>query len=259
MYIKFKKGKQKGLVIKAIQKVGSERKLARSIDISKGCVYFYKTEKRNFSKVKLNRLLKLLDIDIDYIKCDIEEFLPKNWGRKKGGERLIELKKRDGTLQETIKRINVASSKIMKRWHATMKKEKPEEYYKWQYERFKKIGRGYTIKTKKGIKVRNKLEQEIADFLYDNKINFEYEPYLSLDGKAYFPDFIIKNLIVEATEWKHPQKRRLSYLKRKFDSYEKAGFRACLYVPLKYRKFYKEFDNFTISTLYELNRLIMPL
>lgn len=52
--------------------------------------------------------------------------------------------------------------------------------------------------TKSGIKVRSKLEQEIADFLTENKIEFEYESKtFSTKFGEFEPDFIIGDKILE--------------------------------------------------------------
>ena len=77
----------------------------------------------------------------------------------------------------------------MKKWHKTMKKTNPEKYYKWQYERFKKVGRGYGFTLKDKTPVRNLLEKQIGDFLIMKRIEFEYEPLIRHGKKAYFPDF----------------------------------------------------------------------
>ncbi|MEO5355607.1 MAG: hypothetical protein H7835_20740, partial [Magnetococcus sp. XQGC-1] len=52
----------------------------------------------------------------------------------------------------------------LKTWHSKMKKQDPEKYHIIQYERFKKIG-NYKLLTKNKEKVRNKLEQEVANIL----------------------------------------------------------------------------------------------
>ena len=45
--------------------------------------------------------------------------------------------------------------------------------------------------TKSGILVRSKSERMIADFLSEHGIPFRYEAKLLIDGKAYYPDFMI--------------------------------------------------------------------
>ena len=69
---------------------------------------------------------------------------------------------------------------------------------KSSFDRFKK---GKKYKCKSGIYVRSQAERTIADFLFDNKITFIYEPEIKygeynlltskLEGKIIHPDFLI--------------------------------------------------------------------
>jgi hypothetical protein len=84
--------------------------------------------------------------------------------------------------------------------------EKMEEYltevqgdYRKRLEIRKKWGTGLRFKTKSGIRVRSKAEKIIADFLFDNRITFVYEPILSLGRFYVVPDFLLTdhNLCIE--------------------------------------------------------------
>lgn len=258
MFLKFKKGKQKEIIQKAITKAGSERKLCKVIGMSKGALYRYKSEKGNIPKNRYQKVIMFLNENINKYEKYILEDLPKNWGRVKGGINCVIKKKEEGTFKETIERLRKVSSKRMKRWHKQMKEKYPKKYYMWQYERFKKIGRGYTYKLMNKVLVRNMLEKTVGDFLISNKIKFEYEPYINIKGKAYFPDFKIKNKIIEVTEWRHPDKDKISKLKKKIKDYKENHFDAILYIPKSVRKFYKSVDGSIISTLPELKKILMP-
>jgi len=100
-----------------------------------------------------------------------------------------------------------------------MKENSPEEYYLLQYSKFKKIG-GYKYKTKRGEKVRNNFEKQVADIL--DKLKYEYEPLIKIGKRYFFPDFLInKKIIIECTEWKgeikaHKLKKKLKYLKKEY-------------------------------------------
>lgn len=255
-FLKFRKGKQKELLEQAITKAGSERKLAKLVGIPKGYIYNLKFEKRNLSNFYAKNLFKFLGIPRSKIEKDILEILPANWGKIKGGVKLIKIKKEKGIFEKDIEKLRKLSSIRMKKWHKKMKKEEPRTYYIWQYERFKKIGGGYKIKTEKGIFVRNKFEKSVADFLYSLKLNFQYEPYLNVKGKAYFPDFVVGEHIIEATEWKHPSKMKLAGLKKKLEDYEELGYRTCLFIPSKYRNFYKDLEGSVISDWSELQSFL---
>lgn len=256
MFYKFKKGKQRELIQKAITKAGSERKLAKMTGIPNGSIYNLKFEKRNLSESNVMKLLNFLNIEKKEIQREVLEILPDNWGQIKGGKNLIKKKIKEGTLEETIERLKKASSKRMKKWHKDMKENEPKRYYIWQYERFKKIGKGYPFTLLNGIKVRNLLEKEVGDLLVNNFSSFMYEPYLNIGSKAYFPDFIYENIIIEVTEWKHPDKDKIQKLIRKSKDYKKEGFIVCFFIPERYRKFYKEIKSPIISTLPELKEFI---
>ncbi len=258
MFLKIKKGKLNEIINKAITKAGSERKLCKAIGISKGFIYRCKHEECNISKDRLQKILNFLGIgNYKYRKYILEE-LPENWGRIYGGINSINKKKKEGIFEETMERLRKGSSRYMKQWHKDMRENSPKEYYVWQYERFKKVGRGYRFSLKNKILVRNRLEKNIGDFLILEGFKFEYEPYINIRGKVYFPDFKIGDKIIEATEWKHPDKDRISELKIKIKDYRKEDYDTILFIPQNFRKFYKELEGHIISTLPEIKTFLMP-
>ena len=258
MFLKLKKGKQKEVIQKAIDKAGSERKLCKYFRLSNGALYRYKSELGNIPNKRLESILTYVGIDMTEFKNNILKEMPNNWGRVKGGINCVAKKRIDGVFKETVERLRKASSKRMKEWHTYMKKEHPKEYHLWQYERFKKIGGGYKYRLINDIQVRNPLEKEIGDFLILNRVPFEYEAYVNIKGKAYFPDFKINNLIIEVTEWKHHDRNRLLMFKRKIDKLKESGFEVVLFIPNRVRKFYKGFEGSIVSTLPELKEVLMP-
>ena len=98
-----------------------------------------------------------------------------------------------------------------------------------------------------------------GNYLFKRGYLFDYEPYININGKAYFPDFMVGNFIIEATEWKHPSILKLSNLKNKIKNYKKAGFRIVFFIPKNFRKFYKEISDSCISALPEIDHFLMPL
>lgn len=258
MFYKFKKGKQTKLINEAILKAGSERKLSKVTGIPKSSIHNLKFEKRNLSELTAEKIFKFLKISKKDVELNIAETLSDNWGRIKGGLNLIKIKREKGILDQTILNLNKASSKYMKEWHKLMKENEPEMYYVGQYEKFKKVGKGYTFVLENGTKVRNLLEKEVGDFLIKICPKIKYEHYLNISGKAYFPDFLYKDKIIEVTEWSHPGVERINYLKKKIEDYQKEGYFICFFIPKKFRKFYKELDNHIISDLLALNKFIMP-
>src|SRR5437773_7984130 len=51
--------------------------------------------------------------------------------------------------------------------------------------------RGRKYKTKTGIRVRSKIEKIIADFLFEKRIRFSYEPVVTVGGWRFRPDFYL--------------------------------------------------------------------
>lgn len=252
MFLKLKIGKQNEIINNAIVKAGSERKLCKIIGIPKGTLYMYKSGLSNIKKETLQKILDFIGLNINYYKTDILKELPDNWGRTKGGINCVKKKKDLGTFEKSIDKLRLISSKRMRMWHNYMKENFPKEYYTTQYERFKKIKGGYTHKLINNIPVRNKLEEYIGNFLISQGINFEYEPYININGKAYFPDFKIKDRIIEVTEWCHPNSDKLIKLKNKIKDYKKRGFDIVFFIPKDIRLFYKEIGCLIISDLKNL-------
>jgi len=129
-----------------------------------------------------------------------------------------------------------------------MKKERPEEYYQIQYNNFKKIGE-YKYQTKKGEKVRNILEKQIADILNKMNIEYKYEPLIKSNNKYFFPDFLVnKNIIIECTMWKGETKAYK--LKEKIKNLEK-DYKIFVIIPKTLYSYYKILDNYLIKGLDE--------
>ena len=87
--------------------------------------------------------------------------------------------------------------------------------------------------TLSGIKVRSSHEERIANFLYNNNIEFIYEYKLLAGNRTFYPDFFLPeyNIFIEFFGWLHIP----SYAKRtedKIKSYSKHGIK-CIYLYLK--------------------------
>ncbi|MBS3151234.1 hypothetical protein J4443_02535 [Candidatus Woesearchaeota archaeon] len=248
MRIKFKKGKQRWLMEKAIKKAGSERKLKKILKIPNQTVNHYRTEYVNISKKRLDLIINFLGIKINDVDKLIEKKLDENWGRHKGGRDLIQKHKSKGTYEIYIKHLQKRGKIIFTQMHKNMKKKDPENYYRIQYEKFKKVGR-YKFITKRGEKVRNKLEKDTADLLNFLKLKYSYEPYIVANKRVYFPDFKVGKLILECTAWRGYLKVRK--LKRKLKDFEKEGFNVRFIIPEDIKKFYKPFEDKIITGLKE--------
>ncbi|MFA5126337.1 MAG: hypothetical protein WC462_05045 [archaeon] len=233
MYVEIDKGIQSDLLQKSISRAGSERKLARITQIPSGMIYFYKNSTYRLPYDRFSAVLNFLGLNEN--DC-LFELIDANEYRSKGGKATYAKYKESGRFPTIHKKMRLASSLKMKEWHKHMKRTKTKEYYELQYARFKKVS-PYKIKTKKGHFVRNQLEKEVADLLYERKIDYDYEPYIYVFNKVYFPDFVFGKTVLECTSWKGVQKA--CSLRKKIVKLEKAGFVVFVVVPEALRSFYK--------------------
>jgi len=207
---------------KALAKAGNIRLLESNTQISRSTLSSYHLEKRAVKKENLDKLVSYARISFN--EREVIKKLPDNWRQIRGGKKCVELKKKRGTYEKQLKRCQRASSEYMKLLHKKMKANNPYEYYLMQYEKFKKVGK-YKFVTKKGDRVRNMLEKEVADLLKSMKIHYEYEPLIEAGGKFFFPDFLINNkIIIECTEWRGfdkaiKLKNKIKFLKKKYKVY----------------------------------------
>ena len=85
-------------------------------------------------------------------------------------------------------------------------------------------------RTKSGIWVRSKSERSIADLLTELGIPFRYEAELVINGRTYYPDFLILCEDGTLIIWEHfgmvDDSEYFIKMCRKLDDYGKAGFRA---------------------------------
>ena len=136
--LKIKKSKLREIILVAIKKVGSERKLCNALKLSKGSLYRYKNELSYISNNKLSLILGFIDLNIETYKVYIEKFLPYNWAQIKGGLKCVENSKISGKFESSLLALKTSSSNYMKSWHKNMRENFPNEYYNLQYSRFKK-------------------------------------------------------------------------------------------------------------------------
>ncbi len=246
MYYKLKKEWRENLFLEARLKIGSDKNLIKEIKIVKSAFYNYKKGSRAIPEKVLLNLIEISNSKLE--EENIEEKLENNWKQIMGGKNRVKKAKENGTFEIQLKKA-WRGAKGNKKWHGHMKKTNPEDYYKSQYEKFKKIG-GYKFLTLNGEKVRNKLELETANELIRHGIKYEYEPFILIDEKAFFPDFLVENkIIIECTMWrgydKAPKlKSKIEVLKSKFKVY--------VLVPKTLNKYYQILNNHLISSLDEI-------
>ncbi len=249
MFVELDGGELRKLVSEAIKKAGSERKLSKATSIPVITIYYYKNEAYNISEKRYYGLAQFLGIPNELAKQKIRGLLPDDWGRVKGGKESVRAKKKNGTWESNFAKMKEGSSKKLKAWHKKMKREQPEAYYNIQYDHFKKIGK-YKFITMRHEKVRNILEKDVADLLYEMGLDYKYEPLVKGKENFYFPDFKINSLLIECSMWRG--KEKAYKLLHKIKDLEKAGYTAIVIVPAKLRHFYKALDTYLLTDLAEL-------
>lgn len=251
MYLVLKKGILKELIKRVFDKTENIKEFSKKIKIPKSTLYLYYNEKRIISEKNLNKLESFLQTKIS--KEDIVNEISDNWKQIKGGINCVKSKKEKGTFEKQLKECRKRAIEVgTPNWHKTMKRDHPEEYYKSQWEKFKKIGE-YKFTTKNGEKVRNILEKDIADTLKRLNVKYEYEKYINIKNKAFFPDFIINDkIIIECTMWQGfdkaiKLKNKISYLKDKYKVY--------VVIPKALNNYYQILNNHLVLGLDEFDPL----
>jgi hypothetical protein len=171
----FRKGKQREMLVLTKQKLGfSWRELASKLGIGYTTLRDWRDEKWSMQLHVFNKIVEACPEQ----KC-FEEFIiekkEKAWGQKLGG--LVTRQRKHGFLnpaytQQSLFWKSKGGQIGTRKWHSTMKREKPEEYGKIQYERIKQSLR-YKHEFN-GQRYRNSLELEFAKILTQNAIEFEY-------------------------------------------------------------------------------------
>lgn len=236
MYLKIKEGKLKELLEIGICKAGSLKNLLKILGTSKSSIFEY-IKLRPIPEEIFDRLVSF--VELKNPQEVISEKLEKNWKQIKGGKKCVLLKKKNGTFDKEMKMFQELQSAKLKKWHKSMRNDNPEEYYLIQYSRFKKVGE-YKFITKRGEKVRNLLEKQVADILYGLNINYLYEPLVHVGNHYFFPDFVIENeIIVECTAWKGSQK---AYKLRDKIEILKSKYKVFVVIPKTLYSYYRLLD-----------------
>lgn len=144
-------------------------------------------------------------------------------------------------LANALKQLKRQNLRIQKNSHKTFKRLPlafPEKRYRYSrraiawmeapYEKNPFHPEQLIYQTKSGILVRSKSERMIADFLSEHGIPFRYEAKLLIDGKAYYPDFMILCEDDTLILWEHfGLMSQDEYFKRaceKIKTYRKKGY-----------------------------------
>jgi len=188
--IRFKKGKQSEFLRRASKPFGSLRKFAKFLDMGWGYFWYYISEQVTLPGVVFDKSLPFTGLSKKFILNNwVIEILPYNWFAIKGGvstgkinsERL----KNDMKFRRMwVERSKKAGSKLKGRFIEN-----------WDVG-FRKAGKR-KVTGPKGEKMFNENEKDIALMLLSKNKNYEYEKLINLNGKFYFPDFIVGKTIIE--------------------------------------------------------------
>jgi len=242
MYVKLNKNKQKEIMRNAVKKAGSYKKLSKILNIPKSSLFSY-FNGRVILEERFQTIINFLEIDKEKL---LIKKLDQNWKQVLGGKLCVHAKKKKGTFEKQLKNAQEKGAMKLKEWHKHMKKNHPKKYYLIQYSNLKKVA-GYKYKTKRGEKVRNIFEKQVADIFYDLGIAYEYEPLINSGEKYFFPDFLInKNIIVECTTWRG--KSKAYQLKEKIRHLEKK-YRVFVVIPKSLYTYYKILNPYLVLGL----------
>jgi len=101
-------------------------------------------------------------------------------------------------------------------------------------------------------KMVNELEQKVAIQLVKSSMKYQYEPFLRIGDKKFYPDFKTGNNIIECCYWEAED--RWLYLAVKFSLYHGSGFNCILVTKQKCEKYFRLIPDFVkILTDEELN------
>lgn len=166
--LKFQKDYQNKFFLTLMKKLSiSQRKLARKLDVSRSALRHWIKERLLLPEKIFYRCVKILP-ELSAYKNFIIDSYPKNWGRTKGGK--IRSKMKTNLTQKLrIKGFRRANSKTVKR----------------------------RIKGPNGELMYNEGERKIAELLLKHRLKYKYEPIIYLGNKYCFPDFLVKNYIIE--------------------------------------------------------------
>ncbi len=227
MRILFLRGKQKELLTKYKQlKKCTWNSLAKTFGVSIKTIKNWKNEEFTLPKDIFEIILSDFS-ELSKFKKYIQEEKKENWGQKKAGK--YSWRKR----KELIK----TNSKFRSKWLKACKKGGISNVKKgliknWEIG-FRNIGRR-KITGPKGEKMFNKTERKIAQLLLTNGIDYEYEPQIKINGKNYFPDFIINDIIIERCGLY--SKKYISALKKKLKDYLSWKGQIIIVLPSKVNK-----------------------
>lgn len=166
--LEFKKRYQKEFFEKLIAESNlSQRKLAKKVKVSRNSLKNWAEERMFMPENVFFDCVKILPEMMNYKKF-IVNIYPKNWGQIKGGKARGKMKS-NLTREIRIKGFRNANLVTVKR-HV--------------------IG-------PKGEKMYNNSERKLAEVLLENGFKYQYEPAITLGNKYAFPDFVVKNTIIE--------------------------------------------------------------
>jgi len=233
---------QKKILESAIKKAGTYRKLSKILEIPRASIVRYK-QLGTIPEDRFKKIIKFLELNESSLKI---KKLDKNWKQILGGKMCVKVKKEKGTFEKQLKKAQESGAKKIKKWHKFMKENKPKEYHLMQYSKFRKVNQ-YKFTTKKGERVRNKLEKDTADILHKLKIEYQYEPLVRISKKYFFPDFLINNkIIVECTAWEDEYK---AYKLRDKIKYLKKNYKVFVVIPKSLYSKYKILNRYLILGL----------
>lgn len=208
----FKKGKQSEFIRLAAKEIGSLRGLARFVNKRWGYFWYYVNEEISLPYNLFESILPMTPLTKDEVMATwVKEVRLRNWGNVIGGKKTGEI----------VKKKIKEDKKFRERWRKNCRKGgnklKSKFIKNWDVG-FRKAGKRNVIGPK-GERMFNRHEKNIALWLLSHDKDYEYERLLKINGRYYFPDFIVENIIIERCGVF--TKSYFKTLKRKLNDYRK--------------------------------------
>lgn len=123
------------------------------------------------------------------------------------------------------------------------------KWMQWSKKGLKNAGKKTCIGPNNEL-MANNLEKETAEAVSSIGLKYKYEPLIKINKNNFYPDFLIKNKIIECCYWE--KKDRWLYLSKKIESYNKAGFECIVVTKHKCKRFISLLPKYT-TCIFENN------
>ena len=224
MRLIFLNGKQKELITEYKNlKNCTWRKLSEIFNVDWKTIRDWRDEVYSIPDSIFDKIIKEFP-RLSRFKSLITVKLNDNWGKVKGAH----------AAHKTVRKKLKTDKKYRERWVKKCKlgginNIKNGPIKNWDAG-FRRVGTR-KVKGPKDEMMFNEGEKNIAEFLLQMGVNYQYEPLIELNGNHYFPDFLVNNIIIERCGL--ATKNYFKSIKRKFKDYKSWKGKVIIISPKK--------------------------